>query len=389
MGDMENNKICKIDLTGRIDSNNAPQTEESIMGQLAECKPEAVILDASDLEYISSAGLRVLLRVKKTYSDMRIVNVSSEVYEILDMTGFTEMLQVEKAYRVISVEGCEVIGEGANGKVYRVDQDNVVKTYKNADALADIQHEREVARLALILGVPTAISYDVVKVGDSYGSVFELLNSRSFAKILAEEPQKMDWCVKEYVDLIKKLHAIDVPEGKLPSRKTYILGKYDRMKSCLPDAAAEKLRVLLEGIPEQNTMLHGDYHTKNIVLAGDEVLLIDMDTLSVGHPILELAQMYNSYIGFSEYDNENVKTFQGFDQETATTFWRRSLMAYLGTEDWAEAEAIEKKIRCVSYTMLISWRTKKPNWDSVEDPERDLWKSQLLGLLDQVDSLPF
>ena len=389
MGDMENSKVCKIDLTGRIDSNNAPQMEESIMGQLAECKPESVILDASDLEYISSAGLRVLLRVKKTYADMRIVNVNSEVYEILDMTGFTEMLQVEKAYRVISVEGCEVIGEGANGKVYRVDQDNVVKTYKNADALADIQHEREVARLALILGVPTAISYDVVKVGDSYGSVFELLNSRSFAKILAEEPEKMDWCVKEYVDLIKKLHAIDVPEGKLPSRKTYIFEKYDRMKSCLPDAAAEKLRTLLEGIPEQNTMLHGDYHTKNIVLAGDEVLLIDMDTLSVGHPILELAQMYNSYIGFSEYDHENVKAFQGFDQETATTFWRRSLMAYLGTENWDEAETIEKKIRCVSYTMLISWRTKKENWDSVEDPELDLWKSQLLALLDQVDSLPF
>ena len=70
------------------------------------------------------------------------------------MTGFTDMMPVEKAYRVVSVEGCEEIGRGANGTIYRIDRDNVVKTYKNADALAEIQHEREVAKLALILGVP-------------------------------------------------------------------------------------------------------------------------------------------------------------------------------------------------------------------------------------------
>ena len=46
---------------------------------------------------------------------------------------------------------CEVIGEGFNGKVYRIDRDNVVKTYKNADALAEIRHEREVARLGVLL----------------------------------------------------------------------------------------------------------------------------------------------------------------------------------------------------------------------------------------------
>ena len=120
------------------------------------------------------------------------------------MTGFTEMMAVEKAYRVVSVEGCEEIGRGAKGTIYRIDQDNVVKVYNNPSALDDIQHEREVAKLALILGLPTAISYDVVRVGDSYGSVFELLNASAFSLILASEPEKMDWCVKEYVALLKK-----------------------------------------------------------------------------------------------------------------------------------------------------------------------------------------
>ena len=177
-------------LTGRIDSNNAGQVEKDILAQIEGKKLSSVILDASGLDYISSAGLRILLRIRKIIPDMAITDVSSDVYEILEMTGFTEMMRVEKAYRVVSVEGCEEIGRGANGTIYRIDQDNVVKVYNNADALADIQHEREVARLALILGIPTAISYDVVKVGNSYGSVFELLNASSFSKILAENPEK-------------------------------------------------------------------------------------------------------------------------------------------------------------------------------------------------------
>ena len=102
----------KLELKGRIDSNNAVQVEKEMWDQLTGQNDVEVVLDATDLEYISSAGLRVILRLKKTYPDLRITNVSSEVYEILDMTGFTEMMTVEKAYRVVSVEGREVIGEG-------------------------------------------------------------------------------------------------------------------------------------------------------------------------------------------------------------------------------------------------------------------------------------
>ncbi|MBR4131901.1 MAG: anti-sigma factor antagonist, partial [Oscillospiraceae bacterium] len=273
-------KAVVFPLTGRIDSNNAARWEKDILAQLAGQAGTPVTLDASGLDYISSAGLRVILRIRKNHPELRITGVNSEVYEILDMTGFTEMMPVEKAYRVVSVEGCEEIGRGANGTIYRIDQDNVVKVYNNADALSDIQHEREVAKLALILGIPTAISYDVVRVGESYGSVFELLNARSFSKILATEPERMDWCVKEYVDLLKKVHSITVPAGKLPPIKPHVLKGIRRAKADLPRESGDKLERLIEEIPESDRMIHGDYHTKNIVLVGDEVLLIDMDTLS-------------------------------------------------------------------------------------------------------------
>jgi len=177
-----------INLSGHVDSNNSAQIETEIMDCIAGNENLDLILDIEDLAYISSAGLRVILRLRKNHPELCIKNACSEVYEILDMTGFTQMMQVDKAYRVVSIEGAEVIGQGANGTIYRIDRDNVVKVYNNPDALDEIQNEREVARLALILGIPTAISYDVVRVGGSFGSVFELLNATSFSKILATEP---------------------------------------------------------------------------------------------------------------------------------------------------------------------------------------------------------
>ncbi|MBQ7523162.1 MAG: phosphotransferase [Oscillospiraceae bacterium] len=378
----------ELTLSGRIDSGNAADVESRLLSQLGGAS--SVTLDAKELQYISSAGLRVILRLKKTCSDLRIINVNSEVYEILDMTGFTEMMPVEKAYRVVSIEGCEEIGRGANGTIYRIDKDNVVKVYNNADALADIQHEREVAKLALILGVPTAISYDVVQVGNSYGSVFELLNARSFSKILATEPEKLDWCVAEYVKMLKIIHGTVVPAGKLPDMRETVLGWARFMQDHLPEAAGKKLLALVEAVPHDDHMLHGDYHTKNLELQNDEVLLIDMDTLAVGHPIFELASMYNSFIGYSESDHEIIKKFQGFDFEMGRTFWRKSLAAYLGTQDEVKLQEVENKARIVGYARMIRRSIRRGGMDS-EFGRKEIahWKEELLALLETTDTILF
>ena len=378
----------KIELKGRIDSNNAAAVEKELLDQLSAGGAQDVEIDADELEYISSAGLRVILRIRKNYPTMKIVNVSSEVYEILEMTGFTEMMSVEKAYRRVSIEGCEEIGRGANGVVYRIDQDNVVKVYFDAGGLEDIQHERELAKLALILGLPTAISYDVVKVGDSYGSVFELLNARSFSKILATEPEKMDWCVKEYVDMLKRIHSIEVPEGKLPDAREIAIDWVDYVYPLMPEDKAKKLRALIEEIPKDNHMIHGDYHTKNVELCNDEVLLIDMDTLSMGHPIIELACIFNAFIGYSEYDHDEILSFQGFDHETAVRFFYKVMSEYLGTTCQTKINEVVDKARVIGYTRMYR-RSHRRNLMATEKgkAEAEQWMSELLELLDRTDTL--
>jgi uncharacterized protein (TIGR02172 family) len=343
----------KIELNGRIDSNNAAEVEKGILDQLCGAD-EAVVLDAAALDYISSAGLRVILRLKKTHRDLRIVNVNSEVYEVLDMTGFTALLQVEKAYRVISVEGCEKIGHGANGDVYRIDPETIVKVYKSAEALPEIRRERALARAAFVAGIPTAIPYDVVRIEDgSYGSVFELLNADSFAKLLSSGEKTVDEVARLSADLLKLIHSKTIRTDILPDMKAVALKWADFIRDELPAPLSEKLRALISALPDDPHLLHGDYHLKNLMLQNGEVLLIDMDTLSRGHPIFELAGIYNAYQGFSCADHGENMRFLGIDWETASAFWKKSLSLYLGTEDTDAIRRAEDKIMVVSYTRVL------------------------------------
>ena len=384
-----NENQLTLALAGRIDSTNAAEAEAEINRAAAGFTGE-LVLDAEQLQYISSAGLRVILRLKKSNAATKIINASSEVYEIFDMTGFTEMMEIAKAYRKLSVEGCEVIGEGANGKVYRIDADTIVKVYKNHDALEEIHNERELARKAFVLGVPTAIPYDVVQVGDLYGSVFELLNAKSFAKLMIEDPSRTDELAKASADILKTMHSTMLKPGELPDKKAEALVWAEYCRDHLPADVGEKLVALVKAVPDTLNMLHGDYHIKNIMQQNGENLLIDMDTLAMGHPIFEFSAIYAAYVGFSCIDHENVRAFIGISYEQAQQFWHATLKYYFGTEDKAVWQDIENKSAIICYARLLRRTFRKAKED--EDYKAKLiayCKQALCDLVPQVDTLSF
>ena len=189
------NDALTIALDGRVDSKNVKQVEADI-NKCVSVKPAGpIILDCQKLDLISSAGLRMILRLKQAVADTKLINVSPSVFDVLQTTGFTELMEVHRAYRVISVKNCEKIGQDSNGVVYRYDEDTIVKTYWNPDALPEIHRERELARTAFVLGVPTAISYDVVRLEDGgFGAVYELLDAKSYIRVFADARSSRKRC---------------------------------------------------------------------------------------------------------------------------------------------------------------------------------------------------
>ena len=336
-----------IRLSGRIDTSNAAEWEKTITEQLSGETENS--FDAEELEYISSAGLRVLMKVrKKAGSEIKIFNVSSDVYDIFDMTGFTELFKVEKKMREISVEGCEVIGKGFYGTVYRIDPETIVKVYNTPDSIPIIEKEQRLAKCAFVKGVPTAISYDIVRVGDNYGSVFELLNADSFNDHLINEPEKFDELLHKYVDFLKVVHSAEMDAGTIPMARDIFIGYLDVIDSYLTSEQSVRLKELLSALPDDLHMVHGDFQMKNVMLVGDEPMLIDMETISTGQPIFDLQALYVTYISFSEDCPDNLSSFLGISDDLGEPIWNSILEKYFDTADKAELSAINDKIRLMS-----------------------------------------
>lgn len=351
----EKDGIVTIFLEGRIDSGNATQVEKEILGLMDENPGKEIAFDAEKLDYISSAGLRVLLKVQKAKAKpVMISNVSGEVYDIFETTGFTQLLNVRKKYRQISVDGCEIIGKGAYGTVYRLDEDTVVKKYESPEALSMIENEKKLAKLAFVAGIPTAISFDIVKIGNTFGSVFELLKAKTFNDLIKEKPSEADETIRKYTELIKQVHSISLAPGTLPSAKAEYLKKLDNIHPLLSDELYERMKEFYDSLPEDDHVIHGDLQMKNIMLSGDEPMLIDMDTLSQGLPIFDLGGIYLAYIAFVEDDHENCKRFFGIDKEMADRIFYGVMDNYYRGISEQEKKEILEKVKIIGYTNFLN-----------------------------------
>ena len=380
--------ILYIAIEGRIDASNAAAAEEKIFGIKKEHPGTHTVIDAEALEYISSAGLRVILKLRKEEPKLAIINVAADVYEVFDMTGFTDMVTVEKAYPKMSVAGCEFIAKGANGAVYRYDDETIIKTYFSKDALPEIKQERENARRAFVLGVNTAIPYGIVRLDEGYGTVTELLNADSVTKLARNNPDDISEAVRYFVDMLQSVHAVTAEDGEFPDMKEIALDWAEFVSKHIPEEQGKKLCDLIRAIPKSNTLLHGDYHPNNVMVQNGEPLLIDLDTLCVGHPVFELGSMFNAFIGYSELDHQVTVDFFGYTHEVSEKFWDMSLKAYLGTEDEAVCRDVAEKAMVIGYTRMLRRAVRRPH--EADSPAKIARCREMLGiLLERVDDLTF
>lgn len=92
----QNESNLVVSLTGRLDTTTAPQLEEALNSSLDGIKE--LVINCANLEYVSSAGLRVILAFHKKMAEqgnMKVTSLNDEVKEVFDMTGFTDILNIE------------------------------------------------------------------------------------------------------------------------------------------------------------------------------------------------------------------------------------------------------------------------------------------------------
>lgn len=382
------NQTLTIAFGGHIDAGTAPDVERAACAIVNEQKPKSLVLDCDDLSYLSSAGIRVVLRLAKIVGNISLINVASEVYEVLDMCGLTMMLDVNKAFRRISVEGCPIIGQGAKGVLYRIDPETVCKVFRDPDSLPEISRERELARAAFVAGIPTAIPYDVVRVGDGYGSVFELLDADSLGEKLSSGKWSVERVASESAELLRQMADTLVDPEIMPSALNEATVWVDDAAVVLPAEQVARIRELFAAVPDETRMVHGDFHVNNVMVQGDEPLLIDMDTLSHGNPIFDLATAFSAYVGRGIVSRTSVENFLHVSYETSCRLWDLILDEYLPNATAEERKAIEDKVRLVSAVRLIGHPVRHHDTESPKAKEVFASYGAIIAeLLPKVDSI--
>ena len=375
---IENNNLT-IYLEGRVDSNNAPAVEQEITSVVRNTSGANVVLDAGKLEYISSAGLRVLMKLRKQAGTaLSILNASPDVYDIFEVTGFTELFDIRRRLRQVSIDGCEMIGRGGNGAVYRLNQETILKLYNESTSLEKIALEKKYATAAFTAGLPCAIAYDTVQSGNQYGIVFELLNAVTVGRAVNQDPSLIPKMGKSMGALLKQLHTTEMPSGVLPKMTDKMNAWIDYLEEKYIDHAdAELMRSVLAAIPEKNTLVHADFHEGNVMLQGDELILIDLDDICTGNPLFDLIAHYTGHVLAVKAAPEGIRHSMGMEAETGLAMYRHTIQAYLGTDDAQQLAAYEQSMQLLTLFFTLIYLAKGKD-------SKNLTPERAQGVLTQI-----
>ena len=282
-------------IDGNLDSNTAPKLE----AQLDVTGVREIVVDFTECPYVSSAGIRILLmahrRMAATGGKFIARNLSPTVREVFDLTGISRVITITKTAREISIEGRELLSSGVCGDCFRLDDETVVKLYKDGVDVGMAELEKRYAQAAFVLGIPTAVSYDVVTCGTRSGIVFELLNAELFSAVIRRDPQQIDQHAKRLADLATNLHAAKGDEDVLPRLKDRIRDYINQLHGVFEPAEIALLLARLEVIPDADTCVHFDLHSSNIMEQDGELVIIDMGDFSIGSNYFDIGLLYLIY----------------------------------------------------------------------------------------------
>lgn len=317
-------------LEGKIDSSNADNFENELMDESTMFDTMDVAFDAEHLQYISSAGLRVLLKARKlSKNKIKVLNVSDEVFDIFDVTGFSDMFDIERKMRRISIKGCTKISSALNGTIFKLSNDEMVKVFSPNIPLSDIKKERNYAQTSMIFDIPTLIPYDIVRCEEGYGIVFEIAEMNSLSYLLKKDPGSSAGYATLLGMKLAQIHRIEIPEGKLPDIKD----RYRKWISEIDDPDDSKIAIfsnLIESIQDSPTYVHGDINLNSVMVKGNELLLTDMSGSGRGHSIFDLQALFASLVAIEKKTPGYCEKTYGLSSQICFEFWNVFFDTYMG-----------------------------------------------------------
>lgn len=250
----------------------------------------------------------------------------------------------------VSTDDLRVVGSGGLSTVYAFSEDTLLKLYPSNMLLTDIEREEKSARAAYEAGISTARTYGLCRSGDQYGILFEWVKGDLLADLLMKNPEEVTRQAPSFGRLLHSLHTTGMDPSEFPATKDIYREYLTRLDGWYTEEETAVMRSFLDRIPDADTIVHSDFHTKNIIIRDQKPVLIDMAELSLGHPIFDLSAVYDLFVLLAQRTPSAVEMFTGISPELSVELWNRMIRVYADTDDAERIQAIERL--CADFSLF-------------------------------------
>jgi len=180
-----------------------------------------------------------------------------------------------------------LIGRGRIAEVFTWGDDQVLKLFYEGQAMDWIMEEARISRLVYETGVATPSVGDVIAIDDRHGIIY----GRWYGTSMLTEISSKPWKVFQSARMLAKLHASmhEKKVNNLPSQRQNLQHSI-RSVSALTSQKKDAILKVLDNLPDDHVLCHGDFHPDNVVVSAHDAMVIDWTTASQGNPLADAAR---------------------------------------------------------------------------------------------------
>jgi Ser/Thr protein kinase RdoA (MazF antagonist) len=179
------------------------------------------------------------------------------------------------------------IALGRTAEIYAWGDGQVLKLFREGRTRASVEYEARIARIVQASGLSVPVVGEVVEVDGRYGLIYARVEGRSMLQTFQSKPWTLFRSARLLADLQVAMHARRVPD--LPSAHHRLADKIRQCAALLGPLADAVLEVL-HALPEEDHLLHGDFHPDNVLLTPQGPIIIDWTDATRGHPLADVTR---------------------------------------------------------------------------------------------------
>lgn len=324
---------------------------KALTGAMSGC--DIYTIDFSEVSEVKFAALREFLNSRRSGKRFNIINASDSVAEKFEDSGVSSFINVCRKPEPLDMSKYTEFGASYLSKAYNsADGDSMMKIYGPNVPRQMVMQEKVTARAVMLFGIPTPLVGTVYTDGDRTALDFERIEGkRSFSRIMAEEPERLEEMSRRFARMCKELHSTPCDTAIFNDRSVFYRQAAVNCKE-LTSQERQKLLDFINSIPQETTCLHGDMQMSNVITTGSGDMWIDLSDFGYGNPLFDLGMLYFQV----KYAPEHIiKDLFHFGRETMLKVWDYFVEEYFGADTPAKKAAADAAVEpfCVLHMTYL------------------------------------